>query len=193
MPASASAWVAGSLKYLLRRRVRSLEVRYPHRAVDRGSADRAVTLTDEFAGPATQRPLRVCPEQVKVHAFDCVEHAGVTVAGVYLPQDTLGAVGLPVDRANLLGHQRQTGTGRHTRHVSPCRWRCPEQHESVDRVEDRLDGRVTDLVPVEAALCRLPHAEPACRPHLSGVDVVDGLQHGHSPIRLIELDRPIQR
>ena len=181
------------LEVPVRRRVPLLEVRYPHRAVERGSTDRAVTLRDEFAGPAAQRPLRVRPELVKVGAFDCVEHAGVTVARAHLPQNTLGQVGLPVDRANLLGHQRQAWPRRHSRQVGRYRWRFADQYKSVDRVEDGLDRRATDLVPVQAALGRLPHAELARRPHLSGVDILDGLQHGHSPIRLIQLDCPIQR
>jgi len=59
-------------------------VRYPHRPIDRGSADRTIALGQNFARPATKSPFGVGAEQVKVFAAERVEHPWGPVAGAYL-------------------------------------------------------------------------------------------------------------
>ena len=65
--------------------------------------------------------------------------------------------------------------------------------DPLDRLDERFDRGVPDLVPVQAALAHASHRELACRPHTAGVRLAVGLEHRHPPVALAELDRPIQR
>ena len=113
--ARASARVAGSLKNPASA-VAALEVRDPDRAVDGRPADRAGALGDDLARAAAQRPLVVDAEEMELRALDRVEHAGVALRGADLADHAVGAVRVPVDRADVLAHQRASAAGHARRH-----------------------------------------------------------------------------
>ena len=66
-------------------------------------------------------------------------------------------------------------------------------HDPGDRLNQRPDRGVPDLMPVQAALARWAHRKAARRPHPASIELAVGIQHRHPPHALAELDRPIQR
>ncbi len=110
----------------------------------------------------------------------------MALGGAELAHDRLGRVRGPVDRADLLGHERQ-GLARD-----------PDAHgaglaAALHRLDDRLDRGAADLVAVEAALARGAGGEAAVGPDLARVEVAVGLEHGHAPALGADLNRPVQR
>ena len=168
------------------------EVGHPHRAVDRCPADGSVALGDDLACAPAQRLLAMGAEQMKAGALDLVEHAGMALAGTNLANDRVGGVGLPVDRAQLLAHQRARLAG-HLRisGIQPLGGGAPGH--LGDRLDDCVDRGATDFVAVEAALPHLASGEAAVGPDVTGVGLAIGLEHGHAPLGLAELNRPIER
>ncbi len=168
------------------------EVGDPYGAVGRGPADRSVPLCDELARRARQLLLAVDAEQVKLGAGHLVENPGVALGGADLADHGLGGVRPPVDRAHVLLHQRPR-TADHPRGAR-VRGRPHSAVEGpVDRLDQRVDRRAADLVPVDAALVRPAHRERPRGPHVTGVVVAVGLEHRRSPLACAQLDRPVER
>ena len=171
-------------------RVAALEVRDPDGAVDGRSADRAGALGDDLARTAAQYPLVMDAEEMELRALDRVEHPGVALGGADLADHAVGALRVPVDRADGLAHQRARPAG-HSRGVELGRFAAVD--DPAHRLHERLDRGAADLVAIEAALPDLARAEVACGPHSAGVELAVGLEHRHPPLAHPELDRPVQR
>jgi hypothetical protein len=98
----------------------ALGVREPHRAVDRGAAQRALALRDDRAGlGAAQRGFRVRIEQPAIHAGDAIGEAGEAVRGAELAQHRRRVVARPVDAPVVLAssagarcHERRSSHSR---------------------------------------------------------------------------------
>ena len=188
MPATASARVAGSLKWSGRLR---WVIQTAPSTVARQIAPWRVAMT--LAGPPAQALLAVHAEQVERLAGDRVEHAGMALGGADPADDRGRGVGGPVDRALGLADQRpRPPAHRRVGVVEPAR-REARLVEAGHRVQQRADRAAPDLVAVEAALAGVARAERARAPHVAAVDLAGGLQDGHAPLPRAELDRPVQR
>jgi hypothetical protein len=62
----------------------------------------------------------------------------------------------------------------------------------VDRLDERLDRDAAGLVAVEAALAHVARRKAAAGPDVAGVGFAVGLEHGHPPLLLAQLDRPVE-
>ena len=174
-------------------RGRLLQLRDPDRAVRGGAADRAVALGDDLARTAAQRALGVGAEEVERGPPDFVQHPGMALGGADLAHDGLGAVRAPVDRPDVLRHQRARPAHRPWITGLDPPGPLEPLRDLVDRLDDRLDGRTTNLVAVQAALAGTVDREGPRRPDVAGIDVARSLEDGDAPRARGELDRPIQR
>jgi hypothetical protein len=140
---------------------------------------------------AAQRLLSVDAEEVELPALDRVEDSRVPFAGADLADHAVGAVCAPIDRADVLAHQRAR---------PPCHRRDVVRGrggravgDPADRLHERLDRSAADLVAIQAALPDLARTEGARGPHIAGVELAVGLEHRHAPLAHPELDCPVQR
>lgn len=138
-----------------------------------------------------QQPFAVGAEQVKLAPANRVEHAGIALAGADLAQNRVRAVGSPVDRAVVLGHERPRPAKRRRPEATVVAARA--RGHQPDRLAQRIDRGTPDLVPIEAGLAGIAHREGAAREHLTGVELVVGEQDGHPPLIHAEVDRPVER
>jgi hypothetical protein len=53
----------------------------------------------------------VDPEEVELRALDHVEHPGMALRGADLADHAVGAIRVPVDRADVLCHQHASAAG----------------------------------------------------------------------------------
>ena len=143
-------------------------------------------------GAPAQAALAVDAEQVALDAGDLVENPWVTLGCPDLAEHRLGGVRLPVDRANVLLHQRSCPAYR-ARIVLVESLGCPTFEDLVHRLHQRVDRSPADLVPVDAALAGLAHRERAAGPDIAGVEVAVGLEDRHAPVTSAKLDRPVER
>jgi hypothetical protein len=116
------------------------------------AADRVVALGDDLARAAAQRALRVGAEEVEGGPLDFVQHPGMALGRADLAHDGVRAVRAPVDRPDVLRHQRPRPAHRpRVTGIDPV-GPLALLPDLVDRLDDRLDGGMTDLVAVQAAL-----------------------------------------
>ena len=189
--ARASARVAGSLKNVsvgVSRRLRCVIHTAPSTVARQIAPVRWAMISP---GAAAQRPLVVDAEEMELRALDRVEHPGVALRGADLADHAVGALRAPVDRADVLAHQRARPAGRPSR--GPARAVLAAVGDPAHRLHERLDRGAADLVAVQAALPDRARAEAARGPDLAGVELAARLEHGHPPLAHPELDRPVQR
>ena len=132
-------------------RARLPKVGQPDGAIDRGPADRAMALRDDLARRAAKPLLGVDAEEVEVGTGDLIEDTGVALGCPDLADHGVRRVRPPVDRANVLLHERPS-LADHLRATRVERARLLAVEGPLDRLDERIDRRAAHLVPVDAAL-----------------------------------------
>ena len=151
-----------------------------------------MALRDELARRPPKPLLAVDAEEMEVGAGDPVEDSGVTLGCPDLADHGVRRVRRPVDRADVLLHERPR-LADHPRATGVERARRLAVKGPLDRLDQRVDSRAAHLVLVDAALSGRAHLESACRPDGAGVEVAVRLEDRHAPLGLAELDRPVER
>ena len=187
----------GELERGVRQRIDAREVRDPHGAVARAAQDRPVARRHDGARCRAreargERALGVGAEEAASDAQHLVAHARHAVGGADLPQHGGRGVARPVDRAVGLLHRRpQPSAHAGTRVVQ--RPRPLAAPDAVDRFAHRRQGRLGDLVAVQAAFRGVAHGEGPRRPDVARVHLAVRLEHGDAPLALALLHRPVER
>ena len=137
-------------------RARLPKVGHPDGAIDRGPADRPMALRDDLARRAAKLLLAVDAEEMEVGTGDLVEDTRMTLGRPDLADDGVRRVRRPVDRANVLLHERPS-LADYLRVTPIERARRLAVEGPLDRLDERVDRRAAHLVPVDAALSGRAH------------------------------------
>ena len=144
-----------------------LQVRDPHRTVDRRAADGLMALRDHFAGRPAQQALGVRVVAVHIEVENAIRDTGHAVGGAQLAQHDVGRLVMPVDRTVGLPHQRALASAR----AGPLqqRRRCGAGRDPFQRRAHGGYGCFGHLIAIQAALAGRAHREfgasPRCRRH----------------------------
>ena len=186
---------AGSLKFVASPARRRCVIQTAPSTVARSMAPSRCAITSARFRPRklrAQPALRVRVEQVHAGSAHLVLDARRAVRRADLAQHRRRSVGMPVDGAIPLAHQRPQAAARgRARRGERQRRLAPRQ--AFERQPQRDDRRLRDFVAIEAALGRVAHREFDARPDVAGVHVRVRLERGDAPRGFAVDDRPVER